>query len=191
MKRSPGASRNRTNNPCYLLPVLVFLSACTTPTPPPPAGGTLTGADEPVRFIDDVQYFRGTNLAFTPEVKAKLAAGGINAVDLTLAIQNQLSRDNLLASGADYVLVVAVEDLYISPIYNAGWFSYRAEDDRIGGRAYVMGDDSEEALYSFDVAASTDRKQAIEGGDPQRLAQLYQVFAERVVAAFRANKPTL
>ena len=107
-------------------------------------------------------YFRGTNLGFTADVKAKIRVAEINIVDLTLAIQHELQRQNLLVSDAPYVLAVTIDELQISPLYQTALFSFRTEDDYIEARAEVL-DDNRESLHTYKITASASHKEAIDG----------------------------
>lgn len=165
--------------------LLLCLSACATP--PEIAVSAVPAGTTTLQYRYDNQRFRGTNLGFTDDVKAKLRDTEINIVDLTLAIQNQLRRQNLLDTEAPQLIAVTIDELQISPLYETAFFAFRTEEDRIAGKVEII-DDAQETLADFDVAVTTDPKEAIEGGRQGRLQQLYQMFAERVVTVIMAEE---
>jgi hypothetical protein len=166
-----------TLNLCLMPALLLLLSACAAA---PQSAASLQPAGETIRYRYQDQRFRGTNLGFTDDVKAKLQQTDIDIVDLTLAIQNQLRLHDRLEPEAAYLVAVTIEELHISPVYETALFSFRTEEDRIGGKVEII-DDSKATLGSFKIAVATDPKEAIKGGKQGRLLQLYQLFAERVV----------
>ena len=75
----------------------------------------------------------------------------VNLVDLTLAIQHELLRQELLVSGAPYVLSVTIDEFKLNPVYKTALYSFRAEDDYIEGKAKVIGE-NREALHTYKVS---------------------------------------
>jgi hypothetical protein len=176
---------HRTTPIICLLALLSGLASCASP---PPSVTTPAPQDSvKLEYHYDDQRFRGTNLGFTGDVKAKLRSIEINIVDLTLTIQNELRRHDLLENESPWLLAVTVEDLYLGPLYETAFVTFRTEADRIGGKVEIVGADGE-AVNSFDVAISTDTKEAIKGGKQGRLTRLYELFAGQVVAGLPTER---
>ena len=78
------------NKIIYTALLLIYLTACSSTQTPAPENTLATGVND---FAFKSQYFRGTNLGFTEEVKAKMRAADVNIVVVGESRQENLSTN--------------------------------------------------------------------------------------------------